>query len=165
MNITSSYGDYGYGYYGYGDYGYGDYGYGDYGYGDYGYGDYGYGDYGPGYGGSGYGGSSIIDNSTNMFPSIHPSIIISTPPTRVILSIMTNSPTSNQNISLPEENYSLSRARSKMMFGLVLGVALLGGVVTSFVFHKIRTHLKKTQELEEEPIFATDVTMVKEDEL
>ena len=147
MNITSSYGDYGYGDYGYGDYGYE------------------YGDYGSGYGGSGYGGSFIIDNSTNMFPNIHPSIIISTPPTRVILSIMTNSPTSNQNISIPEENYSLSKARSKMMFGLVLGVALLGGVVTSFVFHKIRTHLKKPQDIEEEPIFAPDITIIKNDEL
>jgi hypothetical protein len=143
MNITSSYGDYGYGDYGYGDYGYGNYGYGDY----------------------GYGGSSIIDNSTNMFPSIEPSITISTPPTRVILSIMTNSPTSNGNISITEENYTLDKAKSRLMFGLVLGVALLGGITTSFVFHKLRTYLKKPQNIEEEPIFATDITIVKEDEL
>ena len=121
-----------------------------------------YGDYG--YGGSGYGGSSIIDNSTNMFPSIEPSITISTPPTRVILSIMTNSPTSNQNISI-SENYTLDKAKSRLMFGLVLGVALLGGITTSFVFHKLRTYLKKPQNIEEEPIFATDITIVKEDEL
>ena len=159
MNITSSYGDYGYGNYGYGDYGYG-YGNYGYGYGNYGYG---YGDYG--YGGSGYGGSSIIDNSTNMFPSIHPSISISTPPTRVILSIMTNNPTSNQNITISEENNIPTKAESKLMFGLILGIALLGGITTTFVFHKLRLHLKKSQDIEEEPIFAPDVSVVKEDEL
>ena len=113
-----------------------------------------------------YYGSYIIDNSTNMFPSIHPSIhpsiIISTPPRRVILSIMTNSPTSIENISISEENNSLSKIRRKVMFGLVLGVALLGGMATSFVFHKIKTHLKNYQE---EPIFTPDVIIVKEDEL
>jgi hypothetical protein len=129
-----------------------------------------YGDYsGSGYGDYGYGGSSIIDNSTNMFPSIHPniepSITISTHPTRVILSIMTNSPTSNENISITEENYTLSKAKSNLMFGLVLGIALLGGITTSFVFHKLRTYLKKPQNIEEEPIFAPDITIIKDDEL
>ncbi len=155
MNITSSYGNYG-------DYGYGDYGqYGDYGYGyGYGYGDYGYGDYG-----YGYGGSSIIDNSTNMFPSIHPSIIISTPPTRVILSIMTNSPTSNENITILEEDYTPSKAMSKLMVGLILSISLLAGITTSFTCHKFKTYFKNSQNTEEEPIIATDITIMKEDEL
>ena len=157
MNITS-YGNYGYGDYGY-DYGYG-YGYGDYGYG---YGDYGYGGYG--YGGYGYGGSSIIDNSTNMFPTIHPSIIISTPPTRVILSIMTNSPTSNQNTTILEENFTPSKAMSKLTFGLILGISLIAGITTSFTCHKFKTYFKNSQNTEEEPIIATDITIMKEDEL
>ena len=145
MNITSSYG--------YGDYGYGDYGYYGYGYGDYGY-------------GYGYGGSSIIDNSTNMFPSIHPSIIISTPPTRVILSIMTNSPTYNENITILEENYTPSKAMSKLTFGLILGISLLAGITTSFTCHKFKTYFKTySQNTEEEPIIATDITIMKEDEL
>ena len=131
------------------------------------YSDYGYGDYG--YGSSRYGGSSIIDNSTNMVPSIHPSIhpsiSISTPPTRVILSIMTNHPTSNENITMPEENNTLSKAKSNLMFGLILGTAVLGGITISFVFHKLKTYLKKSQEIEEEPILVTDITIVKENEL
>jgi len=163
MNITSSYGNYGYGDYGYGygDYGYG---YGDYGYGYGGYGGYGYG-YGYGYGDYGYGGSSIIDNSTNMFPTIHPSIIISTPPTRVILSIMTNSPTSNQNTTILEENYTPSKAMSKLTFGLILGISLIAGITTSFTCHKFKTYFKNSQNTEEEPIIATDITIMKEDEL
>ena len=156
MNITSSYGNYGYG-----DYGYG---YGDYGYGYGGYGGYGYG-YGYGYGDYGYGGSSIIDNSTNMFPTIHPSIIISTPPTRVILSIMTNSPTSNQNTTILEENYTPSKAMSKLTFGLILGISLIAGITTSFTCHKFKTYFKNSQNTEEEPIIATDITIMKEDEL
>ena len=78
---------------------------------------------------------------------------------------MTNSPTSNQNITIPEENDNIINTESKLMFGLVLGVALLGGIATSFVFHKLRSHLKKSQDIEEEPIFAPDITIVKEDEL
>ncbi len=160
MNVTSSYdnnigsSEYGYGSYGYGDYGYGDYGYG---YGDYGYGyGYGYGNYGYGYG---YGGSSSIINTTNMFPTLHPSISITVPPSRVILSIVANS-------SITESSSNnTGKAGFKLITGLILAVAILGGVTTSLLCHRLKTHLKKPLDIQEEPIMATDVILVKEDEL